>query len=109
MIICKACELKQEPITPKCRRCGKLLIPQGPLPVQGFRQEKAFTDALPFIVVTADMKPVVPLAKLERDAIENALRQYEPMKAAELLGIGKTTIYRYIRDHQLVPLRHGKA
>lgn len=99
MIICKACELKQEPITRKCRRCGKGLIPEGELPDE---RSEAFKDALPFVFVS-DSPPIVALAKLEREAVENAVRQCYPNQAAEMLGIGKTTLYRYIKKYNLVP------
>lgn len=50
MIICKACELKQEP-TPKCGGCGICLFPQHCLP-RGFQQDHPKVLAmLPFIYI----------------------------------------------------------
>lgn len=51
MIICKACELKQEP-TPKCRRCGVGLFPVGVLAPRGMHLDHPQVLAmLPFIFV----------------------------------------------------------
>jgi len=46
---------------------------------------------------------VVPLAELERRAIFRALRETsgDKLAAARLLGIGKTTLYRKLRQYQL--------
>jgi DNA-binding NtrC family response regulator len=46
--------------------------------------------------------PVVPIAELEREAIENAVIQAGGNKclAAQLLGVGKTTLYRKLREYQ---------
>ena len=39
-------------------------------------------------------EPIIPLRELERRAAINALRVHGVVKAAEALGIGKTTLYR---------------
>jgi DNA-binding NtrC family response regulator len=44
---------------------------------------------------------VVPLAELERQAILSAIRKLrgDKLKAAQLLGIGKTTLYRKLKEY----------
>jgi two-component system response regulator HydG len=44
---------------------------------------------------------VVPLANLERDAILGAIRSLngDKLQAAKLLGIGKTTLYRKLKEY----------
>jgi DNA-binding NtrC family response regulator len=53
--------------------------------------------------LAAGTKPVglVPIAQLERDAIRNAIAQLggDKLLAARLLGIGKTTLYRKLREY----------
>jgi two-component system response regulator HydG len=46
-----------------------------------------------------------PIADLERDAIMNALTQLhgDKLLAAKLLGIGKTTLYRKLKEYALEP------
>ena len=46
-------------------------------------------------------KKIVPLAVLEKQAILNALAftKDDKLKAAKLLGIGKTTLYRKIKEY----------
>jgi transcriptional regulator of acetoin/glycerol metabolism len=56
---------------------------------------------------TATLAPVpavVPLAELERRAILNALEytRGDRAVAAHLLGIGRTTLYRKLKEYQLV-------
>ena len=45
---------------------------------------------------------VIPLAELEKQTILNALAQVngDKMMAARLLGIGKTTLYRKLKEYQ---------
>lgn len=47
--------------------------------------------------------PVVPLAELEKQAILNALRftKDDRLMAANLLGIGRTTLYRKLKEYEL--------
>jgi DNA-binding NtrC family response regulator len=49
----------------------------------------------------------MPLAELERRAVMQALRetQGDKIAAARLLGIGKTTLYRKLRQYHGVALR----
>lgn len=44
---------------------------------------------------------VVPLAVLEKQAIQNALKATndDKLKAARMLGIGKTTLYRKLKEY----------
>ncbi len=53
----------------------------------------------------ADMRQstIIPIAQLEREAILNALRQLkgDKLEAAKKLGMGKTTLYRKIREYHL--------
>jgi len=45
---------------------------------------------------------IVPMAELEKQTILNALTQVngDKMLAARLLGIGKTTLYRKLKEYQ---------
>ena len=45
--------------------------------------------------------PVLPLAQLEKDAILETLRKLngDKLLAARLLGIGKTTLYRKLKEY----------
>jgi two-component system response regulator HydG len=45
---------------------------------------------------------IVPMAELEKQTILNALAQVngDKMLAARLLGIGKTTLYRKLKEYQ---------
>jgi DNA-binding NtrC family response regulator len=47
--------------------------------------------------------PVVPLAELERQAIMRALEytKGDRLTAASLLGIGRTTLYRKLKEYEL--------
>lgn len=46
---------------------------------------------------------IIPIAQLEREAILSALRQLkgDKLEAAKKLGMGKTTLYRKIREYRL--------
>lgn len=46
-------------------------------------------------------KKVVPLAVMEKQAILNALAvtKDDKLKAARMLGIGKTTLYRKLKEY----------
>jgi DNA-binding NtrC family response regulator len=59
-------------------------------------------QAAPPSVVT--IRPGMTMAEIERAAIEAALRETRGnrRKAAELLGIGERTLYRKLREYQLV-------
>ena len=49
----------------------------------------------------ASRGPVLPLAQLEKEAILETLRKLDGDKllAARLLGIGKTTLYRKLKEY----------
>lgn len=53
--------------------------------------------------VVAPMQSVVPLQELEKRAIRNALQHTrgDRTTAAQLLGIGRTTLYRKLKEYQL--------
>jgi two-component system response regulator HydG len=46
-------------------------------------------------------RKIVPLATLEKQAIVNALQvtKDDKLKAARMLGIGKTTLYRKLKEY----------
>jgi len=50
---------------------------------------------------TGAARKIVPLAVLEKQAILNALKvvKDDKLKAARLLGIGKTTLYRKLKEY----------
>jgi transposase len=53
---------------------------------------------------------IVPLAELERIAIEDAVSQLGcPTKAAKALGISKMTIYRRLQAYAKLPPREDRA
>jgi transcriptional regulator of acetoin/glycerol metabolism len=47
--------------------------------------------------------PILPLVEMERRAILNALEytKGDRLMAAHLLGIGRTTLYRKLKEYQL--------
>ncbi len=53
---------------------------------------------------TGDESQVKPLAAMERDAILSAIRALngDKLQAAKLLGIGKTTLYRKLKEYGIV-------
>lgn len=50
---------------------------------------------------TGGAKKIVPLAVMEKQAILNALvvTKDDKLKAARMLGIGKTTLYRKLKEY----------
>lgn len=56
---------------------------------------------------SASMKKVVPLAVQERDAILSAIQSVngDKLMAAKLLGIGKTTLYRKLKEYEAADAR----
>jgi DNA-binding NtrC family response regulator len=50
---------------------------------------------------TGGARKIVPLAVMEKQAIMNALKvtKDDKLKAARLLGIGKTTLYRKLKEY----------
>ena len=62
-------------------------------------------DAFPDAARRQPLPTVIPLSELERRAIMNALEYTKGDRAvaAHLLGIGRTTLYRKLKEYQLVP------
>jgi transcriptional regulator of acetoin/glycerol metabolism len=58
----------------------------------------------PVPAISVTIQPGMGMAAIERAAIEAALRETRGnrRKAAELLGIGERTLYRKLRDYQLL-------
>lgn len=50
-----------------------------------------------------EIKEIVPMAELEKHAIQKTIRTVggNKLKAAELLGIGKTTLYRKLKEYAI--------
>jgi len=46
------------------------------------------------------MGRVLPIADVERHAILNAVAKGDKLLAARMLGIGKTTLYRKLREYE---------
>ncbi len=73
-----------------------------PSPLQENRfHQRAEADTMPFPINAAG--GVVPITELERQAIVKTLRQLngDKLLAAKLLGIGKTTLYRKLKEYGL--------
>lgn len=82
---CVNCELVQFSSAVHCRRCHHQL----PAPIVQMRE-----------VVVEEVHPVITLAEAERIAIRRALKATNGrlIPAAELLEIGRTTIYRKVEE-----------
>ena len=63
------------------------------------------------LVIEAGENRIVPLAEVERETIHRTLRQLkgDKLRAAKLLGIGKTTLYRKLKEYRIpeVGQQHG--
>ena len=88
------------------------LLSLGDLPTQ--LQNQAIEARPAAVEVTGteleDLNKVTPLAETEKKAILNAIRilHGDKLKAARLLGIGKTTLYRKLKEYGVAdPLRDG--
>ena len=57
--------------------------------------------AEPIAIEAAQPRPMASIAEMEKDAILNTIRQLhgDKLKAARLLGIGKTTLYRKLKEY----------
>jgi len=75
-------------------------------PSHATRPEAGEAAAAPALIPVAprDVQSVIPLMELERRAIVNALEYTKGDRAvaAHLLGIGRTTLYRKLKEYQLV-------
>jgi DNA-binding NtrC family response regulator len=87
-----------------CALCSGPVLRLGDLPtqLQDFRLQA--NRAIPITASkdsTAMLSEVMPLADLERQAILDTLRQLkgDKLRAARLLGIGKTTLYRKLKEY----------
>jgi len=49
------------------------------------------------------MNTIRKLAEVERELIVDAVGRFGVTRAAELLGVGKTTLYRKLREYNLDP------
>lgn len=100
-IIERACALSSGPV-----------LHLGDLPTQMYQQSVALADSAAVTLVdervtqpagSADRpsSPIVSIAELEREAILNTIRQLhgDKLMAAKLLGIGKTTLYRKLKEY----------
>ncbi len=97
----RACALSSGPV-----------LHMGDLPVQlqnhGLALKRATAAVAPVAEIAApdecDCEPeVTPLAELEKQAILSTIRQLkgDKLMAAKLLGIGKTTLYRKLKEYDL--------
>lgn len=89
-----------------CALCSGPVLRLGDLPTQlqdfhlhTWRASSAAGEAIP--AAAAASSDVTPLADLERQAILDTLRQLkgDKLTAARLLGIGKTTLYRKLKEY----------
>ena len=78
-----------------------------PTQLQNFHQQKCkpATPPTPLGPPGASRGPVLPLAQLEKEAILDTLRKLngDKLLAARLLGIGKTTLYRKLKEYGINP------
>jgi two-component system response regulator HydG len=87
------------------------VIHMGDLPTQlqnhelGLRREASsqMQKAQSAVIQPGAMPRVMPLAELEKQAILTTIRQLkgDKLMAARLLGIGKTTLYRKLKEYGL--------
>jgi len=86
-----------------------------PTQVANYVRSRSATDFVASVAVGAHAHPaaaqafpqhgVVPLQELEKRAIEHALRHTrgDRTTAAQMLGIGRTTLYRKLKEYELEP------
>jgi DNA-binding NtrC family response regulator len=94
-----------------CTMASGPVIHMGDLPMQlqnhelGLRREASsqVQKTQPAVMQPAAMPRVTPLAELEKQAILSTIKQLKGDKllAARLLGIGKTTLYRKLKEYGL--------
>lgn len=87
LVTCRNCECRQK-LTVKCLRCSKE-FKHLPLPKEVLE------------VIPTKQIPVLELAVLEKWAIATALSYMPALQAAKTLGIGKSTLYRKIKEYGL--------
>lgn len=71
-----------------------------PSQLQNFHLSSRARDARS-MPAKGEVTPVIPLAEMEKKAIEDSLRALkgDKIKAARMLGIGKTTLYRKLKEY----------
>ncbi|HTB96626.1 MAG TPA: sigma-54 dependent transcriptional regulator [Terracidiphilus sp.] len=93
-----------------CSMASGPLLRLGDLPTQLKQQGVAEHRAaiLQSRGVEEKRRPVTPLADVEREAILHTIRllQGDKLKAARLLGIGKTTLYRKLKEYGISDPMH---
>ena len=101
---CRSCELMQWSDRSDCRRCGETL-PQPVVQVVERVVERVVIRPCVRCGESTASEPVSPtpfptMADVERKMILAAYRRSNrrPLEAARLLGIGKTTMYRKLRE-----------
>ena len=117
-IRCKHCELVQWSDRANCRRCGtalpepivkivervveKVLIGHDPRYLQSLQHARDLILAVdPAVLTQVSETEVFPtMAEVERAMIVAAYQKSNrrPLEAARLLGIGKTTLYRKLKE-----------
>jgi two-component system response regulator HydG len=100
---CLACELRQF-TKDKCSRCGRAL-PKLDLPKVVIREVEAVKSRVEYIhpapgAFTVFADPLPKIAELEALYVREALRRCngDVVLAARLMGMGKTTLYRKLKD-----------
>jgi DNA-binding NtrC family response regulator len=105
----RACTLSSGPIV----HMGDL-----PTQLQNFRLAIRHGNSLAPVGISGQddgENPVVPLSELEKQAILDTLRKLDgdKIQAARLLGIGKTTLYRKLKEYgigdAITEVAHGKS
>jgi two-component system response regulator HydG len=68
-----------------------------------FHRDRA-ANAAAIVAAVTDSPQVLSIAEMEKQAILNTIRQLngDKLMAAKLLGIGKTTLYRKLKEYGLV-------
>lgn len=101
---CRSCELMQWNDRSDCRRCGETL-PQPVVQVVERVVERVVIRPCVRCGESTAAESVVPspfptMAEMEQKMILAAYRRsnHRPLEAARLLGIGKTTLYRKLRE-----------
>ena len=94
-----------------CTMCSGPVLELGDFPTQlqqeGLESRRVVAGGRP---ADADHSGIMTLADLERQAILETIRKMngDKLQAARLLGIGKTTLYRKLKEYGIAdPLREG--